>query len=196
MFTASRKTALGLGTMGGMAILWMGAAAFACTAFAGKITVTATDPVAGGATSTASAEGNDGLHSYCPVPHAASGLDGGVSEIAYPAQGMFRNTTFTVKVEPTTACVSQTTLDSATYEVRWLNLTQNGLLTTIGATCNNPAYGPVSVGNMSVSAAGVGGPTAYNQQASAAGDRVNICVTKATGDGTGTSAPELKLYMI
>lgn len=196
MFTASRKTALGLGTMGGMAILWMGAAAFACTAFAGKITVTATDPVAGGATSTASAEGNRGLHSYCPVPNAASGLDGGVSEIAYPAQGMFRNTTFTVKIEPTTACVPQTTLDSATYEVRWLNLTQNGLLTDVAASCNNnKKYSPVTVGNMSVSG-GVGGPTAYNQQASGAGDRVNICVTNADGTGTGTSAPELKLYMI
>lgn len=189
------RRALGFGFAASVAVLATATVAFACTSFEGKVIVRATQPGTG-ATSTASADGNGGLHGFCPAPTA----DPGVSEIVYPSQGMFRNTTFTVQVGTSTMCVGgQTTAADTTYDVRWLNLTANlNALKDVGATCMNNNYSPVVVGAITVSG-GTAGPTSFNQQASAAGDRVNVCVTNSAGPrpgSTGSAPPEVKLFMI
>lgn len=179
-------------------VLAMTSTAFACTTFLGKLTVSAADPLTGATTTTAFTDGSGATHGYCPTPATVDNQVGGASELVPLAQGMYKASTFSLRVGPTTTCLptqnslkAEGTSRDNTYQVRWLNLTTNKLVGTLAPSCFVDGDRNQTVGTILITG-GVAGPKSFPQGLSSAGDEVAICVKL---DGAG-APPQVNLRMI
>lgn len=188
MQVANRRRALVFGAGTVAALLGLTSAAFACTSYYGKLTVSDVD--ANGVTWSASADGNGGIHGYCPVP-----ADG----VPFPQRVPIDLTgAFTVAVGTTTTCADNNSMADSnnatgTFDVKWVNVpvvpeeTDNPLPVCIAADTFE------DLGDVTLSSSGAGNLNATLPAGNALGV-VDICL--APDNASLDSPPEVRLYVI
>jgi len=183
-----------LGFVSGVTVLATASAAFACTTYKGKVTLTANAPGSG----VASAVGRDGVHAFC-----TNDADAGVR------QNIKIVGTFTLAVAPalagSTVCDdgtlnAATQLDDGAYEVLYVPVQGS-----TPSPVNNCYFDGLPIGPMTVTNGAGGGIYAIPPSAGSSTSRigwVNICVTRSTDSPLAVnktsgspSAPELALNL-
>lgn len=187
----SNRRAMVQGCVAVAAVVAMSSAAFACTTYRGKVTITDSGPLSSQSappSHTAVAEGAAGVHTYC-----SGELPQDVRIVG----------TFSLAIGSTTSCSgSQNTLGAGTYDVRVMPLPVSNPADSVTANCNvNKTEPTQKVGQITVNASGVGSGTGYPMPTVLG--PVHVCVTSTDFQvdlslgGTGLpSAPELHLNLV
>ena len=137
----------------------LASAAFACTTWRNKMTVTGSGSSPGSVT----AQGWDDDMRYCSSgqPSGTAGMDDNT------------NGTVTVTIEPSTGSCESPDLPDATYDIRWTTGTWSP-----SSPGTNDCMSTTDVGDISISS-GNGGPTSSNSFNPGGAGTIQVCVTNS-----------------